>query len=89
MTNWYWHPEALEFLACSRCYVDLIHISRFPSAFVRESLATSVPDCRGAESVRGNARTKWYSSKLNDVPGPMSCQVYFKNHILNRRASAR
>ncbi|KAI0405165.1 hypothetical protein F4802DRAFT_615118 [Xylaria palmicola] len=32
-TDWYWHPEAPDFLVCSRCYVDHIHGTRHQLAF--------------------------------------------------------
>ncbi|KAI1429699.1 hypothetical protein F5Y12DRAFT_781715 [Xylaria sp. FL1777] len=32
-TDWYWHPEAPEYLICSRCYVDHIHCSKYQGAF--------------------------------------------------------
>ncbi|KAI0105005.1 hypothetical protein GGR51DRAFT_200880 [Nemania sp. FL0031] len=32
-TDWYWHPEAADFLICSRCYVDNIHGTRYQPNF--------------------------------------------------------
>ncbi|KAI0420969.1 hypothetical protein F5X98DRAFT_312990 [Xylaria grammica] len=32
-TDWYWHPEAAEYLICSRCYVDNIHASKYQDDF--------------------------------------------------------
>ncbi|KAI1451471.1 hypothetical protein F4805DRAFT_463769 [Annulohypoxylon moriforme] len=32
-TDWYWHPDAPEFLICSRCYVDHIYGTKFGDSF--------------------------------------------------------
>lgn len=32
-TDWYWHPDVPDFLACSRCYVDHIFKTKFRSFF--------------------------------------------------------
>ena len=32
-TDWYYHPEAPDYLICSRCYVDRIHGSRYQEAY--------------------------------------------------------
>ncbi|KAI0534471.1 hypothetical protein GGR58DRAFT_482800 [Xylaria digitata] len=38
-TDWYWHPEAPDYLICSRCYVDNIHGSRYQDEFQSERLS--------------------------------------------------
>ncbi|KAI0968096.1 hypothetical protein F4678DRAFT_202179 [Xylaria arbuscula] len=42
-TDWYWHPEAPEYLICSRCYVDHIYGSRYRAAFQKAQLNDSKP----------------------------------------------
>ncbi|KAI1263262.1 hypothetical protein F5Y18DRAFT_133852 [Xylariaceae sp. FL1019] len=36
-TDWYWHPEASEYMICSRCYVDHIHGTSFEPHFKHQS----------------------------------------------------
>ncbi|KAI0155278.1 hypothetical protein GGR57DRAFT_491737 [Xylariaceae sp. FL1272] len=42
-TDWYWHPEASEYMICSRCYVDYIHGTGFESHFKHQRLEDGKP----------------------------------------------
>lgn len=42
-TEWYWHPDAPEFLVCSRCYVDHIYGTMFKDSFRSERLSDGTP----------------------------------------------
>ncbi|KAI1276985.1 hypothetical protein F5Y07DRAFT_118965 [Xylaria sp. FL0933] len=46
-TDWYWHPEAPQYLICSRCYADHIHNSRYRAAFKQSRFNDGKPrTCR-------------------------------------------
>ncbi|KAI0811809.1 hypothetical protein GGR55DRAFT_89080 [Xylaria sp. FL0064] len=46
-TDWYWHPEAPEYLICSRCCADHIRNTRYRTAFQRGRFNDSKPrTCR-------------------------------------------
>ncbi|KAF2971602.1 hypothetical protein GQX73_g1996 [Xylaria multiplex] len=46
-TDWYWHPEAPDYLICSRCYVDNIHGSRYQDEFQSARFSDGKPrSCR-------------------------------------------
>ncbi|KAI1473636.1 hypothetical protein F4774DRAFT_423093 [Daldinia eschscholtzii] len=41
-----------------------------------------IPDCKGIDGVKGKEGIKWYRTKLNDIPGFVSCQACYEDHVL-------
>ncbi|KAI2470185.1 hypothetical protein F4781DRAFT_391465 [Annulohypoxylon bovei var. microspora] len=126
VTDWYWYPDAPEFLVCSRCYVDHIYGTKFRDSFkskrfddgkpracrfskprmrdylfkeaiVKGSLESAVgwmctrpqiPACKGIEGVKGSVGIKWYRAKSDAIPGFVTCQACYEDHILTNDFSA-
>ncbi|OLN96300.1 hypothetical protein CCHL11_04503 [Colletotrichum chlorophyti] len=49
---------------------------------------STVPDCRGADGVRGSDGPKWYRPKNNAIPNMVVCQACFEDHIQPYRSAA-
>ncbi|KAI1074249.1 hypothetical protein F5B20DRAFT_586480 [Whalleya microplaca] len=43
----------------------------------------AIPDCKGVQGVKGDAGIKWYRDKFNHIPGFVSCQACYEDHLLN------